>query len=96
MNEPNQQISDFCKWVIFEKQRHRKDIFDINELFIQRNTDSYCEHITGCVNIYLYLSHWPCVCAVSSFVSVWNRIRVITKKHTVSDLSKLDALLHKT
>ena len=35
LTESNQQIYDFYKWVIFEKQRHcRKWIFDISELFI--------------------------------------------------------------
>ena len=34
--------------------RHWYQIFDISNLFIPCNTDSCCEYITGCVNIYLY------------------------------------------
>ena len=51
----NQQIHDFYKWIIFGKKRHCGNyIFDISELFIQGRKDSYCEHITDSVNIYLY------------------------------------------
>ena len=51
----HQEIYDFYKWAIFEKKIHcGKKIFDISKLFIQCNTDSCCEHITGGVNMYLY------------------------------------------
>ena len=52
----NQQIYDFYKWVIFEKKRHCGKVnFDINELFIQCDTDCCFDHIPGGgVNIYLY------------------------------------------
>ena len=52
----NQQIYDFYKWVVFEKKRHCEKVnFDINELFIQCDTDCCFDHIPGGgVNIYLY------------------------------------------
>ena len=53
--ESNQQIYDFYKRVIFEKQKHCGEyIFDTSDLSIQCNTHSCCEDITGAVNMYLY------------------------------------------
>ena len=52
--ESNQEIYDFCKWLIFEKQRHFdlcKVNFCISKLFIQCNTSRCCVHVTGGVNI---------------------------------------------
>ena len=50
-----------------------KQTFKISELFIQYNTDSCCEQITGCVNICLHVSVSllvpvceVCVCALSN------------------------------
>ena len=37
-----------------KKNALREKTFDISELFIECNTDSCCEHITGGINIYLY------------------------------------------
>ena len=51
-------MCDFYKSIIFKKQRQWnpvKKIFDISELFIQHNTDSYCEHIAGVVNMLMYI-----------------------------------------
>ena len=52
--ESNEQIYDFCKRVIFKKQRPGKYIVGISELSIQCHTHSDCERITSGVNIYLY------------------------------------------
>ena len=91
--------------MVFEKKRHRrKYIFDINELFIQCNKDSCCEHITDDVNIYLYgcVSLLAPECAVCLCVYVFVCVCVISNQitsknpHYVSDLSKLDTLMHKT
>ena len=78
VTESNQQIYDFCKWVIFKKQRYcGKKIFDISELFIQFNALSCSKHITGGVNIYLYgcvsllggvLCLCLCVCVISNLI----------------------------
>ena len=52
----NQQICDFYKLVVFEKKRHiGKYNLYISELFIQCNTGSCCEHITGDVNIFILI-----------------------------------------
>ena len=57
------------------EQFEENKISGINELFIQFNTDSCCEDITGGVNIYLYgcvslLAHecpmCVCVCVISN------------------------------
>ena len=49
----NEQLYDFYKWV-FKKKRHcGKYIFDISELILS-NKHSYCDHINGGFNIYLY------------------------------------------
>ena len=88
----NQQTCDFYKWAI------RKYLISANNSF-SVNTDSCCEHITGGVNIYLYgcVSLLAPVCAVCLCMFVWYQIRLLAKKpRYVSDLSKLDALLHKT
>ena len=59
-----------------------------------------CEHITGGVNIYLYrcvsLLVPECVVCVGLCVCVLLSQSTGRKSHYVSDLSKLDALLHKT
>ena len=50
-------ISRYMTSTIFEKQRHCGPInFCISKLFIQCDTRSCCVHITGGVNIYLYVS----------------------------------------
>ena len=53
----NQQIYDFCKWIIFEKKR----LWNVNfwyqwiiHLIIKCIKGSCCEHITGGVNVYLF------------------------------------------
>ena len=94
----NLQIYDLYKCIIFEKKRHcGKYIFYISELLIQRRKDSCCEPITGAAKIYLYgcVILLPsecvvclCVCAISN--------QSTSKKPHVSDLGKLDVLLHKT
>ena len=51
-------------------------------LFIECNTDSFCEHKTGGVNIYLYgyvILLVP-VCAVCLWLFVWYQIIVLAKK----------------
>ena len=52
-------------WTLCIRRSHK--VFFINELFIQCNTDSCCEHITGDVNIYLHYlcrSFDPSLCCV--------------------------------
>ena len=74
--------------------------FDIIELFIQYNTDSCCEYVTGDVNIYLYgctsvlVSKHVCLCVC---VCVWSIKNHITSKnpHYVSDVIKVHDLLKK-
>ena len=64
-----------------------KYVFDISELFIQCNTDSCCEHISGGAYICLYrcVSLLTPVCAlclsvfVCGCVCVWYQIRVLAK-----------------
>ena len=71
--------------------------FDISKLLIQGNTDCCCEYIAGGVIMYLYgcIRLLVTVCAVCLCMCVRYQIRVLVKNH-VSDLSKHDALLHKT
>ena len=82
----------------FWKKRHgEKQIFDINELFIQSNKDSLYDHVPLGVNIDLYgcfsllapdcavcLCVWVCVC-----VCVRSNQSTSKKLHYLSDLSKL-------
>ena len=84
----NQQMHDFCEWV---------------ELFIQCNTDSCCEHVTGDVNKFTWdcqsigLCIWSVPLCVWFHVCTWYKIRVAVKKaYYVSDHSKLNTLLNKT
>ena len=74
----------------------------MSKLFIQCNKDSFCEHIIGGANIYLYgcvsilvpeyaMSLY--VCGLCMCVSNQSTAK---KTHYMSDVSKLDALLHKT
>ena len=71
-------------------------------MFIQFNKNGCFEHITVGENIYLdrCVSLLAPECAVCVYmcvcVCVWYQIRLPAKKLHVSDLSKLDALLHKT
>ena len=66
--ESNQQIYDFYKRVIFEKQKHCGEyIFDTSDLSIQCNTHSCCEDITGAVNMYLY----ECVSLLAPECTQW-------------------------
>ena len=67
----------------------------------QCNKGSYCEHITGGINIYLYDRHSllapecaVCFC-VHVCVCVTSNQSTIKKPPYVSGLSKLDALLYK-
>ena len=83
-------------------------MFDVTEFFIQCNKDSCCEHVTVGVNIYLYVSiilltpecavcvracvrARACVCVCVCVISNQGT----SEKPHVSNLSKLDALLHK-
>ena len=61
---------------------------------MQCNTDSCCEHIVGGVIIYLY--GWLGLLAFKCAVSVSTQNQSTNKKPYVLDLTKLDALLHKT
>ena len=58
----------------FENQRHQ-------QLFIQWNTNSCCEHIRGGSNIYLYewVSLLALVCVACLCLCVWYQIRVLAK-----------------
>ena len=75
----------------------------MSKLFIQCNKDSFCEHIIGGANISLYgcvsilvPEYAMCLCMCVVCVCVY-QIRVQQKKkHYMSDVSKFDALLHKT
>ena len=70
-----------------------KDIFSISKLFIQCNTGYYCVHITGGVDIYLYVyvSLCPaCVCVYNIKLEHWQK-----RCHPCQTFSKFDALLHK-
>ena len=74
----------------------------MSKLFIQCNKDSFCEHIIGGANIYLHgcvsilvPEYAMCLCMCVVCVCVY-QIRVQQKKKHMSDVSKLDALLHKT
>ena len=82
--------------------------FLVPVIIIQCNTDSCCEYIAVGVNMSLWVcqSIGPWVCCVSSFVclcmcvcvcekDILNQQSTSNKPH-MSDLSKLDALLHKT
>ena len=51
----NQQICDLQVNKFEKKSYCRNWIFDIDELCIQCNKDSCCEHITGGVNIFLWV-----------------------------------------
>ena len=66
-------------------------------IYIHCNTDNCCAYITGGVNMYLYGSQSinPCVCCVSLYMCVTLSQSTSRKPHYVSDLSKLDTLLHK-
>ena len=71
----NQQICDFYNWIIFDKKRHcGKWSFDISELFIQCNKDSCGEHITGGVNIYLYICQSICPWVYCMYFCVCSRV----------------------
>ena len=63
--QSNQQICDFYKLVIFKKERHYGTMQ--SKFLISAN-----EHITGCVNIYLYecVSLLALICVVCDFVCV--------------------------
>ena len=92
----NQQICDFYK---FLKSKDIVDIckvnFDINNLFIQCNINSSCKHITSDVNTYLYVCVKQCICCVSLCICVISNGSTCKKPDYVSDLGKLDTLLHK-
>ena len=90
---------------ISEKFLRRKDIVEskflisVNYSFIHL-ISSCCEHITGGLNINFYEcvsllapESVMCLCVCLRVRSNQNAIK---KPHCVSDLSKLDALLHKT
>ena len=58
--ESNPKIHDIYQTVIFEKQRQcwplqSKFLYQQLIYFIQCNKGSHCEHVTGGVNIYLYV-----------------------------------------
>ena len=63
--------------------------------------DSHCEHITVGVNIYLYwcvsllASECECLCLCVCVCVISNQ-SASKKLHHVSDLTKLDTLLHRT
>ena len=92
----NQQICDFYK---FLKSKDIVDLckvnFDINNLFIQCNINSSCKHITSDVNTYLYVCVKQCICCVSLCICVISNGSTCKKPDYVSDLGKLDTLLHK-
>ena len=89
----NQQIHDFYKCIIFLKRRHcGNKIFDIIGLFIYYNKGSWCEHVTGGINI--YLDGCISVLAVEYVVylcvlCVWYQMWVPVKKPHVTDFSEL-------
>ena len=60
-----------------------KHVFDISKLFIQCNTHSCCEYITGSISLYLY----GCVSLLAPvlcvYVCKWYQIRVLVKNHTM-------------
>ena len=67
--------------------------FDIIELFIQYNTDSCCEYVTGDVNIYLYgctsvlVSKHICLCVCVFVVCEVLKIIVPAKIHIMCQMS---------
>ena len=81
----------------YEKLIFLRNKISLLEVELWGTSGSCCKHIIGGKNIYLYgcvSVYWSlsvlrvCVCDI--------KIRVPVKNHTVSDLSKLDTLLHKT
>ena len=97
-------INRYIKSVTFEKQRHcgklqskflRSANYSSNailsKLFIQCNTESCCEHITGSINIYLYACVSPLapVFAMCLWVCVISNQSTSKKPSQVLDLSNL-------
>ena len=74
--------------------------YSIIYLIFWFNTGKCCEHVTGGVNIYLYgcvsLLALEFALCVFVFVCVISNQSTSKKPHYLADLSKLDALLHKT
>ena len=88
-------------WKVKTLKNSVKQIFDIDELFIQCNTDTVVS-IRQVLSTYIYMGAsvyrllcvlwvfvWMCRCYIKSEYST-------SKKPHVSGLNKLDALLHKT
>ena len=75
-----------------------KYIFDITELFTQCNRVSYCEDIKSGVYIYLYgcVSLQVPVYILCLCMCVISNQSTSKKTYYLSDLSKLDSLMHKT
>ena len=98
-------INRYIKSVTFEKQiyrgtLHSKFLISANvssdviqsKLFIQYNTESCCEHMTGSINIYLHACVGPlCVPCVFVSVCVISNQSTSKKPSHVLDLSKLMA-----
>ena len=79
LNESDQQICDFYKSKIFESKdtvEHCKINFLYQQIFIQCDTDSCCEHIKSGENIYLY----GCVGLLDP-ECVACQIRILAKNH---------------
>ena len=77
-----------------------KFLISVNHSFSVIQIAAVCEHITGDVNIYLYgcvgllaPESAVCLCVCMCVISSQSTSK---KQYYVSDLSKLDALLHKT
>ena len=100
LNLINRFMTSTIEWFLKSRDIVKCKSLDISELFIQCNTYSYCERITGGVNIYLYgcvslLSPRLCCVFVCVVCAISNQS---TSKNPsdVSDLSRLDTLLLKT
>ena len=82
------QVSNFWK----EKTSWKVNFWC--QWIIQCNTDSCCEQVKD--GVYIFIWVYQSICPWVCFVCVISNKSTSKKLHYMSDLSKLDALLHKT